>query len=243
MHHYNSTITFKDLRSISNALNRNDYTPLLEFVNSFNGKNTFEKFRSILTCWETDVSYTLDLILNDLPSSVNISYLLSEIPDSFSNSIIIKDKNLEIILDIPKIYSRSIDIIPIYDMIEYINFSNTSINLLDLPLYEKDLIINNLPAKLYNKIFKYIVNDKSKILSFSNPLLDKLKINFLTIEPLTLLIKMFSKYNDDYYRDVIFHLSKRIDGDILMNSTILDIEYYMEKYIDEIKTQNESIKG
>ena len=239
MPRFKSCIIFKDLKKISNSINKNDQSLLIEYINSFKGDNIFEKFRNILIAWENDVSYTLDLVLNNLPSSVQLSYIISELPHDFDNNIVIKTEDIEIILDIPKNYGTDIDIIPIYDIIQYIKFSNISINLLNLSIYERQLIINNLPAKVYNNIFNNILRNESKILSFSNPILSKLRINFLTNEPLMVLSKMFSKYSDDYYRDVIFHLSKRMDGKILMNSTPIDIEYYMDKYAEEIKIQNQ----
>jgi hypothetical protein len=42
----------------------------------------------------------------------------------------------------------------------------------------------------------------------------------------------------DYFRDIIYYLSKKIDGEILMDSTIMDIEYYIDKMKGEAPTEN-----
>jgi hypothetical protein len=107
--------------------------------------------------------------------------------------------------------------------------------------YQKRLIIDSLPAKVYSTVLNNIIKNKEKILIFNNPILDKFRFNFLTNEPYLFLKGLFGNFDELYFRDVIFHLSKRIDGNILMNSTPIEIEYYIEKYADEMKSQNEGL--
>jgi len=51
-----------------------------------------------------------------------------------------------------------------------------------------------------------------------------------------------SNYSEDYFRDVVFVLSKRVDGRILMDSTMVDVEYYLKKLQEERETQNDSMR-
>lgn len=56
--------------------------------------------------------------------------------------------------------------------------------------------------------------------------------------PFNLLKGLCHPYGEDYYRDIIYHLSSKIDGNILLNSTMRDIDYY----VDKLNTENTSEK-
>jgi hypothetical protein len=55
--------------------------------------------------------------------------------------------------------------------------------------------------------------------------------------PYEMVKGLFFSYDMDYFRDIIYYLSKKIDGRILMESTMMDVEYY----IDKMKTDNNNI--
>jgi hypothetical protein len=236
-------ICFRDLKKISQSLERKNTEVLLDYFNSYEGSNVFEKFRNILKSWEYDVSPSLSLNLTDKPVNISLSYILSELPENLGKEIEIVKDDLKIILDIPKTFDTIVqeETIPIYSLIQQINISGISINLIDLSVQEKRSIIDSLPARVYNTILNKILNNKDKIVGFNNPVLSLLKFNFLTNEPCFFLKGLFNNFSEDYFRDVIFHLSKRIDGNILMDSTPLDIEYYIQKYSDEVRTQNDGL--
>jgi hypothetical protein len=111
-----------------------------------------------------------------------------------------------------------------------------------LCIQERKSIIDSLPAKVYNTILREILKNKSKIVGFDNSALSDFKFNFLTNDPYFFLKGLFGNFGEDYFRDVIFHLSKRVGGDILMSSTPSDIEYYIQKYSEEMKTQNDGLQ-
>jgi len=229
-----NTITFGKLRELTIANNKKQTNTLIDYFNTFPGDNTFEKFKSILTCWENDVSYTITLNINDIPTKISLAYILSELPPTLNNEIVIQNTDMKLVLDIPKEYASTNDIIPIYDIIKYINIYGVSINLTNLSLYEKSTIINNLPAYSYNLIMNSILNDATKVVSFNNPILSTCKFNFLTNNPYLFLKGLFSNYSEDYFRDNIYLLSKKIDGQLLLDSTIQDVEYYINKSIEEM---------
>jgi hypothetical protein len=79
------------------------------------------------------------------------------------------------------------------------------------------------------------------MIGFNNPILSNFKFNFLTNEPYLFLKGLFTNFGEEYFRDVIFHLSKRIGGDLLMMSTPSEIEYYIQKYSEEMKNQNDGL--
>jgi hypothetical protein len=229
-----NTITFGKLRELTIADNKKQSQVLVDYFNTFEGDNTFEKFKSILTAWENDVSYTITLNINNIPTKISLSYILSELPSTLNNEIVIQNTDMKLVLDIPQRYVSTNDIIPIYDIIKYINLYGVSINLINLSLYEKSTIINNLPAYSYNLIMNSILNDTTKVVSFNNPLLESCKFNFLTNNPYLFLKGIFSRYTEDYFRDTIYLLSKKIDGQLLLDSTLQDIEYYINRFTEEM---------
>jgi hypothetical protein len=211
-------------------------------LNSFEGCNIFEKFKNILINWEQDVSQSLNLNFNDKSTKIALSYLISEIASDIGSELKINEENLEIIIDIPKSFDIIVqETIPIYSLIQYINISGISIDLTDLSTQSRKDIIDNLPAKVYNIILKEIISNKSKMIGFNNPILSNFKFNFLTNEPYLFLKGLFTNFGEEYFRDVIFHLSKRIGGDLLMMSTPSEIEYYIQKYSEEMKNQNDGL--
>lgn len=235
-------ITFKDLKNISQSILKNNDKVLIDYLNSFEGCNIFEKFKNILINWEQDVSQSLNLNFNDKSTKIALSYLISEIASDIGSELKINEENLEIIIDIPKSFDIIVqETIPIYSLIQYIGISGISIDLTNLSTRSRKDIIDNLPAKVYNIILKEIISNKSKMIGFNNPILSNFKFNFLTNEPYLFLKGLFTNFGEEYFRDVIFHLSKRIGGDLLMMSTPSEIEYYIQKYSEEMKNQNDGL--
>lgn len=236
----NSKLTFSDLRTISESLINENYSLFISYLNEFEGKNTFEKFKNILKAWGSDVAYTLNFNFNDVAAKISLTYIISELND-ISNEIIIEEEDIKLKIGIPSEFYDNSELLPIYGILKYIEISGIFINLSDLCILEKKQIIDKLPAKIYNIVLNNILKEKSKVIIFDNPVLKDFKLNFFANDPYLFLKGLFSNYDEFYFRDIIFHLSKRIDGQILLQSTPLDIEYYIEKYGDELKQQNTSL--
>ena len=118
----NFEIKFQDIKRVSTAIQKGNDKVLSDYLNTFKGENTFEKFKNILKVWSSDVSYTLNLNLNDKPTKIQVDYIISEIPDDLGTELKIKEENIELILDIPKSFDIiSLDIIPIYSLIYQIS--------------------------------------------------------------------------------------------------------------------------
>jgi hypothetical protein len=92
------------------------------------------------------------------------------------------------------------------------------------------------------EFIKTVINNKKCVVTFENTLLKQLKFNFLTNEPLIFLKGLFTNFNSDYFKDVIYLLSRKIDGNLLLNSTPMEIEYYIEKYTAEMQNQNTGLQ-
>lgn len=223
----NYKITFSDLKRISESFTVGYDDIFIEYLNSFRGKDIYEKFKTILKAWDNDVSYTLNFNIKDTPTKIQLSYINSQFQE-LSEDVYITEGNVKIIIGIPTQFEFT-ETIPIYNILKYIDISGISINLTDLSFHDKRAIIDKLPGNVFNIILKNIEKEKEKTFKVDNPMLENFKINFLSADPLTFLKGLFSNFDEYYFRDVIFVLSKRIDGNILLQSTPLEIEYYVEK--------------
>jgi hypothetical protein len=83
-----------------------------------------------------------------------------------------------------------------------------------------------------------LLKNESKTVRFTNSSLKNIKVNFMSNAPYELLKGLCNPYGEDYYREIIYHLSSKIDGNILLNSTMRDIDYY----VDKLNTENTSEK-
>ena len=218
--------------------NSRSYNNFIDFTNSLRGDNIYGKFVTFLETWKDDVSSTINLNIDGNNVQIFISYILDNFQKSFNYPQTIKTDLFEIGLDIPKTISTMNDVFPIYDIIQYINIINyNNINLNGVDYENKKIIIDNLPPDIYNKIFKEVTSTKNVIFSLDNPRLSNLKFNFYTIEPYIFLYNLIRSYDENFFRDVIYILSRKIDGQILLNSTISDINYFLEKHQEEISQQ------
>jgi hypothetical protein len=209
-------------------------------LNLFPGNNVFEKFKNILKIWENDVSFTLNFNFNEKPTKVQLSYVISQL-ELGETETEVKTDNIFAVLGIPKKFTNSEEPLPIYDILQYMEISGVQLNIGELDPDVKKPIIDSLPANVFNLLLNSIINMGESTVRFDNPVMKDMKLNFLTCEPYMFLKGMFSKYDEIYFRDIIFHLSKRIDGYLLMQSTPLELEYYVERYSKEVEQQNTSL--
>jgi hypothetical protein len=227
-------IKFKHLKRI-----HDDEDYLLKYLNDFEGKNVFEKFRNILISWERDVSYNISLQTDDKNAKIQLQYIIDQLNEEYDNEIFyISSDNMLLECDVPSQFSKNHNIFSIENFIKKIKFLNTTINYEELTESEKIDIITNLPINLFSKFKKDVTSRTNKTINFNNSILKNMSINFLTNAPYDMLKGLFSPFQKDYFRDVVYHLSKKIDGNILINSTIQDIDYYIDKMNEDNKSNS-----
>jgi len=220
-------ITFQNLKDISDTLSKNDEQFLVNYINKFEGKNIHEKFLNILKSWEEDVSHSISFSNDEKNLKVTLSYV-TECFKHIEKEDIVLEKDLQITLGIPDKFTNR-GIFDLSRTIKKIKYGNSQIKLTDMNDEDRDHFIENLPANVFNNITKEVLNNQKYTTGFDNPNLNHIKINFLNNSAYTFLKGLFDPYKKDYFRDIIYHLSKKIDGNILINSTIADIEYYIDK--------------
>jgi len=218
-------ITFQDLKSC----NENGEDFLLQYFNSFEGENIYHKFVNLIGDWERNVSYTINLKNEDKNIKLSLQYVLNEL-EKYSDDMVFYEKDgVEVSINTPPIFKKDCNILSISDFIYDLKYLGRTIKFSELNDYEKNIILQNLPAKLYNELALFVTNIKTKTVIINNQSLSNLEFNFLSQQPYEMLKGLFLSFDKDYFRDIIYILSKKIDGNILMKSSLMDIEYYIEK--------------
>jgi len=220
-------IKFKNLKEIS----ENGDDCLIDYLNSFLGDNIYEKFLNVLTCWERDVSYDMGFNVEEKNVKVSFSYFIKELENYDKEPLIIKTDNLEFELDVPPLFKKDYDIFSISETIRKVKYGESVLDFANVG--DKAALIEQLPASTYNMLINAILKNESKTVRFTNSSLKNININFMGHAPLELLRGLCHPYGEDYYRDIIYHLSAKIDGNILLNSTMRDIDYYVDKLNQE----------
>lgn len=236
-------ITFSDLRFASECIEKKQWDIYVEFLNSFSGVNVYEKFKNFLEIWANDVSPHLSFKIDDTTRNISIKYLLSEMSETFSTIDVIAKDNIKFGIGVPdQFIDNQMDIIPIYGILKYIYLGGMYMDFTKLNIKERKTVIDSLPASTYNFILNKILREKSAILSFSHPVLEKFRLNFLNHDPYIFMKSMLSTYDDFYFRDIVYHLSPKI-GAALKDSTLQDIDYFIKKLSEENQTESQRILG
>jgi hypothetical protein len=224
-------ITFGDLKE---CVEEQDDDFLLEYFNKFSGDNIYHKFINIIKSWEKSVSYTISFKVEDKNIKISLSYILEQLKNYSDEKLTFENSNIKVTLNTPPLFKKNINILSVSDFVYDIQYLKNKIDFVSLSDDHKNEILQSLPADFYNKLCNFILNITEKKVAIEHPSIPNLKIDFLSSTPYQILKELFLGYNIDYFRDVIYALSKKIDGSILMKSTMMDIDYY----IDKIKNDN-----
>jgi len=218
-------ITFEDLKKCVEE----DEHFLIEYFNSFEGDNTYQKFSNIIKAWEKCVSYTISFNVDGKNVKISLSYILEQLKNYFDEQLKFEFSGIKVVLDTPLFFKKDINILSISEFIHKLEYLNHKILFAELDENEKNEILQNLPAEFYNKLSGHIIDSKIKRVRINHPSIPDMHIDFWSSYPYEMLKDLFLSYNIDYFRDIIYILSKKIDGNILLNSTIMDIDYYLDK--------------
>jgi hypothetical protein len=227
-------ITIKDIKKCLEE----DEDFFVDYLNKFKGNNTHEKFINILKNWEKYVSYTINFNIKEKNIKISLDYLIKELNEFVTEPTWFEHSNIKVLVDIPSKFIKELNILSVSNFIKKIEYGNFIINFAELSDEVKDEMLEKLPADFYNKMIQFLVNANDKKIILQNAALENMEINFLTSLPYEMIKGLFYSYDMDYFRDIIYYLSKKIDGEILMDSTIMDIEYYIDKMKGEAPTEN-----
>lgn len=205
----------------------------INYLNNFKGDNVHEKFTNILKNWEKNISYTINFRIKEKNLKISLDYILKELNSFVNQPTWFEYSNMKVLIDIPSKFVKELNILSVFDFIRKIEYGNFIIDFSELSEEVKDKMLEKLPADFYNKMIQFLINTDDKKIILQNSTFDNMEINFLTSLPYEMVKGLFFSYDMDYFRDIIYHLSKKIDGRILMDSTIMDMEYYIDKMKDD----------
>jgi hypothetical protein len=209
----------------------------INYLNNFEGGNVHEKFVNILKNWEKNVSYSINFRINEKNLKISLDYIIKELGNFVNQPTWFEHSNIKVLFDIPSKFIKDQSILTVSNFINKMEYGNFVINFTELTEKEKEETLEKLPAEFYNRMIQFLIKTNNKKITLQNSSLDDMEINFLTSLPYEMVKGLFFSYDMDYFRDIIYYLSKKIDGKILMDSTIMDVEYY----IDKMKTDNNNI--
>ena len=223
-------ITIKDIKKCLEE----DEDFFIDYLNKFKGNNTHEKFMDILKNWEKYVSYTINFNIKEKNIKISLDYLIKELNEFVTEPTWFEHSNIKVLVDIPSKFVKKLNILSVSNFIKKIEYGNFVIDFTELSDEVKDEMLEKLPADFYNKMIQFLVNANDKKIILQNAALENMEINFLTSLPYEMVKGLFYSYDMDYFRDIIYYLSKKIDGEILMDSTIMDVEYYIDKMKSDV---------
>jgi len=206
----------------------------MDYLNKFKGDNIHEKFVNILKNWEKYVSYTINFNIKEKNIKISLDYLVKELNKFSTQPTWFEHSNIKVLVDIPSKFVKELNILSVSNFIKKIEYGNFVIDFTELSDEVKDEMLEKLPADFYNKMIQFLINAEDKKVILQNAALENMEINFLTSLPYEMVKGLFYSYDMDYFRDIIYYLSKKIDGKILMDSTIMDIEYYIDKMKSDV---------
>lgn len=234
-------LTFFQIKQASEWIETGDLSKFCDFLNSFEGSNVYHKFKNIIKKWDYHVNDFLNFNIEGNQVKVPLYYFLNELSDELDGIKSYSDDNLYFEFQIPEKFRISEDNILLYDIIKKVSISEMELDFTNLNYDDRKLIIDKLPAKMFSKIIDKIIKDNSKIFKLSSESLSKFSINFYTNAPYIFLKGLFSNYSKEYFQDVMFYLSKRIGGEIIMSSDMKDVEFYIRKYNEELESQKNNL--
>ena len=145
-------LTFLKLKEVSELIETDQHQKICDFFNEFEGENIYQKFKTILKFWEYHVSDTLTFGIDNKQLNLQISYLLDELPNDIQHITKFESDELTCELQVSKNFMYNQDEMPVYNLIKTINISGISLNLSDLDIHDRQMIIDKLPAKIFSNL-------------------------------------------------------------------------------------------
>ena len=130
----------------------------------------------------------------------------------------------------------------IQTVIKTIEVDGQLIHFSKLDTDSKDKIISLLPSSVFNEIKNYLLHDVEHIVLFggTQSMKEKIALNLFTSDVFNFVKLLFSDYNIDSCREIIFHLSQRISADTLFKSTLMDVKFYLKELANNNKSGDTS---
>ena len=133
------------------------------------------------------------------------------------------------------------NIIP--SIIEEISLENDVIKFQEQNLNDKNQILANIPPINNNDLKDYIKEINKDIVLYSGNTKNEIGpiiVNLISSNVMDFIRMIFESYSFDGLRHILYHLSKKIDNNIILNSTPFEMDFYLNLYQEELKQKESS---
>ena len=235
-------ITFKDIFKLARAYDIDDDVQAVSYLcklYNIEHLNCIDKFFIICKVCEFHITHTLHMS-GDGGASVDLDLktLLNNLYDVASQFKKCNVDGIEINMDIPKCFFTQDNKDLFTAVIDSIIVEDVEICFHELTDEDKSSVMASLPAAVFNTIKKYLSELDLTVTVFDGYEkrgISKIDINFLGFDPLYLIRSLYSEFPLITCREVIYYLSRKINSETLLNSTPVDIKFYLEEHGRENK--------
>lgn len=244
-------ITFKDIFTLARLQydkNTLGFVVTLDNILKFSHLNVVDKFFVLLKLKQFFINDTITLTVNEKTVNVLLSNLITNLCEITNKHQVIQHGQYTIELDLPQHFLTQQSFSDIYESVVHsIAVGNQKFNLNSCGIEDKRSLLELLPPIFMPHIKKFVMDELHNVTLFSannNPLdTNNLTVNFITSQPYEFIYMLFSDYDLHSCREILFSLSKRMNSETILQSTVSDVTAYMTLYNDEIKQQNSSNMG
>ena len=243
-------ITFRDIFNIARLYyddNDAGVVELLEDVLDIKTLNCIDKF--FVMCRACQVYVTESLTLTDKEDKqVNLSLgnIISRLENMADYGKVYHVGDIKLTLDVPNslFTDKNKDIFT--SVIKQISIDDVDIDVRQLNEDDAAKVLASLPAAAYNVIREHVSNLDLRVVlvdEISQRGISEISVNFMSFEPGYVIKALYSGYHLLTCRDIIYHLSSKLGGETLLNSTPSDINYYLEEFEKENKKQSGGVSN
>lgn len=240
-------IAFEQVMDISYILSDGKDSDLIDYLEAFfniESLSVVDKFYIILKAREMFINDTISVTAgNNTHTKINLSILLDNLTDLPNFATTIDCNGITFDLDIPNKFVIGNNNLEYCDnVIKSIKIRDIEVKYNLLPDNEKNNILEQLPPSIFRYIKEYLRSLDLTLVLFNGRQslnLDPIVVNFISQDPVLIIKALYSEYDVNACRDIVFYLSQKIGESILLRSTMLDIT----GFINEISSRNQQSRG
>jgi hypothetical protein len=239
-------ITFEHVMTVSRLIYDNNDEGLVEYIEdilNLKGLNSVDKLFVVLKAREFFIGDELNISTSSSHVAIPIYRLVDALTAVGDYSKVIVVNGIKIVVDTPTdILVNSTIVNDIQTVIKTIEVDNQVIHFSKLDKDSKDKILSLLPSSVFSEIKSYLLYDVGHIVLFggTQSMKEKIALNLFTSDVFNFVKMLFSDYSIDAYREIIFHLSRRISADALFKSTLIDVKFYLKELANDNKSGDPS---
>jgi hypothetical protein len=229
------------LRHVILCDNDDHIIKILESLIITKNLNRVEMFIALLHSYNKSINDKLELNIADNQYKFYITDTIKSLEDYLIRRDVIKVdiKGVRFELDLPLSLSSSEHMY----IIRRIIHGDESVNVFEYSDEERSQLYSSLSIDIFNDIVSEITGNKHK---WVVPIIDSsdiLDVNIISGDINMLLVKIFKCMSIYDWREQLFSLSKRMNEQFILNSTLKDLQDYMQLYNRELSDEKGSDQG